>query len=184
MDRYENGKFVQGATRGDGEVGDDITVNLKTIRAIPLKLEKVPEVIEIRGEVYMDTAGFRKVCDEMIAAGQEPFANARNATAGSLKQLDPSAVSRRPLHIALYGLGEISDDEPPTQAAFLEWLSKLGFPTPRFQRVCRTVAEVFMSFVRTGYRVDVLVEPPALGPGADGPALVPAGIVWRARKER
>jgi DNA ligase (NAD+) len=141
--RYENGKFVQGATRGDGEVGDDITVNLKTIRAIPLKLEGVPEVIEIRGEVYMDTAGFRKVCDEMVAAGEEPFANARNATAGSLKQLDPGAVSKRPLHIALYGLGEISDDEPPTQAALLEWLSTLGFPTPRFQRVCRTAPEVF-----------------------------------------
>jgi DNA ligase (NAD+) len=72
--RYEDGRFVQGATRGDGEVGDDVTINLKTIRAIPLKLDGAPEVLEVRGEVYMDTTGFRRVCDEMVAAGEEPFA--------------------------------------------------------------------------------------------------------------
>jgi DNA ligase (NAD+) len=141
--RYEDGRFTQGATRGDGEVGDDITVNLKTIRAIPLKLERAPEVLEVRGEVYMDTAGFRRVCDEMVANGEEPFANPRNATAGSLKQLDPAIVARRPLHIALYGLGEISSDPPPSQGALLSWLGELGFPTPRFQRVCKSAAEVF-----------------------------------------
>jgi DNA ligase (NAD+) len=141
--RYEDGRFTQGATRGDGEVGDDVTVNLKTLRAIPLKLNDAPEVLEVRGEVYMDTTGFRRVCDEMIAAGEEPFANPRNATAGSLKQLDPRIVAKRPLHIALYGLGEISDEPPASQAALLEWLGKLGFPTPRFQRVCRTAAEVY-----------------------------------------
>ena len=141
--RYEDGRFVQGATRGDGEVGDDITINLKTIRAIPLKLLGAPEVLEVRGEVYMDTAGFRRVCDEMVAAGEEPFANPRNATAGSLKQLDPSTVAKRPLHIALYGLGEISDEPPASQAELLTWLAKLGFPTPKFSRVCKSAQEVF-----------------------------------------
>lgn len=141
--RYEMGRFARGATRGDGEVGDDITANLRTIRAIPLKLEGAPDVMEVRGEVYMDTAGFRRVCDEMRAAGEEPFANPRNATAGSLKQLDPSMVSKRPLHISLYGLGEISDEPPASQAELLQWLAKLGFPTPRFQRVCSSAEEVF-----------------------------------------
>lgn len=141
--RYEDGKLIQGATRGDGEVGDDVTVNLRTIRSIPLKIENAPEVLEVRGEVYMDTAGFRKVCDQMVADGEEPFANPRNATAGSLKQLDPAITAKRPLHIVLYGLGEISDEPPATQEAFLKWLSSLGFPSPRFQRVCKGAEEVF-----------------------------------------
>ncbi|MEI8342108.1 MAG: NAD-dependent DNA ligase LigA [Verrucomicrobiota bacterium] len=141
--RYEQGIFTVGATRGDGETGDDVTDNLKTIRAIPLRLKGAPEVTEVRGEVYMAATGFRRVCDTMIAAGEEPFANPRNATAGSLKLLDPRMVAKRPLEIVLYGLGEFSDDEPPTQAALLERLSALGFPVPTYQKICRTAEEVF-----------------------------------------
>lgn len=141
--RYENGVFTTGATRGDGEKGDDITVNLKTIRSIPLRIENAPEVLEVRGEVYLPVAGFRRMCDEMAAAGEEPFANPRNAAAGSLKQLDPSLVAKRPLAIVLYGVGENSGDEPPTQAELLAWLRQLGFPAPQFEKVCRSAAEVF-----------------------------------------
>ncbi len=141
--RYEDGKLVTGATRGDGETGDDITENLKTIRSIPLRIEGAPEVLEVRGEVYMPVEGFRRMCDEMRAAGEEPFANPRNAAAGSLKQLDPATVAKRPLAIVLYGIGELSDDEPASQAALLAWLRKLGFPAPQFEKVCRSAEEVF-----------------------------------------
>ena len=141
--RYEDGKFVTGATRGDGEMGDDITDNLRTIRAIPLHLKDAPAVLEVRGEVYLPVAAFRKICDDMRAAGDEPFANPRNAAAGSLKQLDPATVAKRPLAIILYSPGECSSDLPPTQAAFLAWMAALGFPVPRFQRVCRSAEEVF-----------------------------------------
>ena len=141
--RYEHGRFVTGATRGDGETGDDITENLKTIRAIPLHIEDAPEVLEVRGEVYLPVSGFRRICDEMRAAGEEPFANPRNAAAGSLKQLDPAIVASRPLAIVLYSPGECSGDLPPTQSALLAWLKQLGFPVPRFQKLCHTADEVF-----------------------------------------
>src|SRR5258708_1742120 len=115
--RYENGRFACGATRGDGTTGDDITANLKTIRSIPARLhavdgektashkgapdrpEAVPEVLEVRGEVYLTKTGFEKLNTERKAAGDEPFANPRNAAAGSLKQLDPRMVAKRPLDI-------------------------------------------------------------------------------------
>ncbi|MCE9612433.1 MAG: NAD-dependent DNA ligase LigA [Chthoniobacter sp.] len=142
--RYEDGLLTTGATRGDGETGDDITDNLRTIRSIPLRLHgpDVPAVLEVRGEVYLPVAGFRRIVEEMIAAGEEPFANARNTAAGTLKQLDPAIVAKRPLAIVLYGLGEISADQPPTQAAMLAWLKTLGFPTPQFTRLCATADEV------------------------------------------
>ncbi len=141
--RYEHCVFVTGATRGDGETGDDITENLKTIRAIPLRIENAPDVLEVRGEVYLPVTGFRRLCDEMIAAGEEPFANPRNAAAGSLKQLDPTTVAKRPLAILLYSPGECSAELPPTQADFLAWVQSLGFPVPRFRKVCKTAEEVF-----------------------------------------
>lgn len=141
---YENGVFTRGATRGDGERGDDITDNLKTLRSIPLRLhgKGAPEVLEVRGEVYLPVAGFQRIREEMIAAGEEPFANARNTAAGTLKQLDPALVAKRPLEIVLYGLGEISVDPPPTQAALLEWMKAFGLRTPKFTRVCHTAEEV------------------------------------------
>ena len=142
--RYEDGLLKSGATRGDGETGDDITDNLRTIRSIPLRLhgKDVPAVLEVRGEVYLPVAGFRRIVEEMIAAGEEPFANARNTAAGTLKQLDPAIVAQRPLEIVLYGLGEVSADQPPTQAATLAWLKALGFRTPKFTRLCASADEV------------------------------------------
>jgi DNA ligase (NAD+) len=141
--RYEDGKFVTGATRGDGETGDDITNNLRTIKGIPLRISGAPEVLEVRGEVYMPVAGFRRVCDEMRAAGEEPFVNPRNAASGSLKQKDPATVAKRPLAIVLYGIGENSGDEPGSQAELLAWLRKLGFPAPQFEKICQSAEDVF-----------------------------------------
>lgn len=146
--RYENGLLKTGATRGDGERGDDITENLKTIRTLPLRLRTAEsiEVLEVRGEVYLPVAAFRKIQDEMIAAGEEPFANARNTAAGTLKQLDPAVVAKRPLEIVLYGLGETSVEPPATQAALIAWLGELGLRTPKFSRVC-TTAEAVMAAI-------------------------------------
>jgi DNA ligase (NAD+) len=140
--RYENGRFTVGATRGDGERGDDITQNLRTIRSLPLSLRKAPPFLEVRGEVYIPSAQFERCCDEMRASGEEPFANPRNAAAGSLKLLDPKIVSRRPLEIFLYGLGEIPEDGPQTQQELLTWLSSLGFRVPPFHRLCKNADEV------------------------------------------
>ena len=131
--RYEDGILAVGVTRGDGVSGDDITSNLKTIRTIPLKLRgEPPQVVEVRGEVFMSKMGFTKLNEKRRAEGEEPFANPRNAAAGSLKMLDPQAVAERPLGVFLYGLGEVSTEAPvpDTQVGVLDWLDQLGFPTP------------------------------------------------------
>lgn len=134
--RYEHGQFVLGATRGDGTQGDDITANLRTLRNLPLRLspppgQESPELLEVRGEVFMPLAAFRKLNEERIAAGEEAFANPRNATAGSLKQLDPKLVARRPLQVVVYGVGDVrAADAPPSQQALLAWFRSLGLPTP------------------------------------------------------
>jgi DNA ligase (NAD+) len=128
--RYEKGVLAVGATRGDGVTGDDITGNLKTIRSLPLRLQgKPPTVLEVRGEVFMSRDGFAKLNEKRTAEGEEPFANPRNAAAGSLKQLNPKLVANRPLGILLYSLGEVSGKMPATQVELFEWLGNFGFPT-------------------------------------------------------
>jgi DNA ligase (NAD+) len=104
---YENGLFVQGATRGDGETGEDITANLKTIGALPLRLRaaRPPRVLEVRGEVYMPLAGFERFNAQALASGEKAFVNPRNAAAGSLRQLDPRITAARPLDLFIYGIG-------------------------------------------------------------------------------
>jgi DNA ligase (NAD+) len=149
--RYEKGVFVQGATRGNGEVGDDITHNLRTIRNLPLKLhgQALPGELEVRGEVYMPEAGFRRVQDEMRAAGEEPFANARNSTAGSLKQLDARIAARRPLTIILYGLGAVEAEKmPATQAELIQWLKDFGLPVPPWSQLCADAEELLAAIAK------------------------------------
>jgi DNA ligase (NAD+) len=144
--RYENGLFTIGATRGDGTVGDNITSNLKTIRSLPLRLAHrgLPRLLEVRGEVFMTRAGFQKLNAERAAAGEEVFANPRNSAAGSLKQLDPRTVAKRPLGIVLYAIGKIEGGTAPKgQHAMLEWLKELGFKAPEKTWVCRSEAELF-----------------------------------------
>jgi len=147
--RYEDGRFTCGATRGDGTVGDDITVNLRTIRSIPARLRAaksttIPSVLEVRGEVYLTKAGFERLNAQRKAAGEETFANPRNAAAGSLKQLDPRIVAKRPLDIVLYGMGHVEGVSalPQTQSDMLAWLKSLGFRTPEKTWRCSTADEL------------------------------------------
>src|ERR1051325_6247010 len=131
--RYDNGSFSVGATRGDGATGDDITPNLRTIRSIPQRLHGKqndnPSLLEVRGEVFLTKAGFEKLNVERKAAGEETFANPRNAAAGSLKQLDPRIVARRPLNIILYGTGAVQGgpELPRSPSEILSWLQSFGF---------------------------------------------------------
>jgi DNA ligase (NAD+) len=135
--RYERGKFVQGLTRGDGQRGDDITANLRTIRTLPLELATKAEVFEVRGEVYYPRVAFDKLNKQREAAGEAAFANPRNAAAGTLKQLDSRLVARRPLAIVLYGPGELIGVECGTQSEFLKLVKKLGLPGPEKTWFCR-----------------------------------------------
>ncbi|MEX2176569.1 MAG: NAD-dependent DNA ligase LigA [Pirellulaceae bacterium] len=133
--RYERGKLVLGATRGRGNVGDDVTVNARTIRSIPLMLPTegptpLPRVLEVRGEVYMDNEDFQRVNKELVAAGDEPYANPRNLTSGTLRRLDPKIVAKRRLRFLAHGLGEV---EPMSTASYWEWTQNLrqwGLPVP------------------------------------------------------
>jgi DNA ligase (NAD+) len=128
--RYESGSFVQGATRGDGETGEDITQNLRTIKALPLNLRgaTIPKVLEVRGEVFMPIAGFRRFNEEAAARGEKPLINPRNAAAGSLRQLDPRMTAARPLDLFIYGVGVIEGGElPPQHSETLKALRALGF---------------------------------------------------------
>src|SRR5436190_1532877 len=126
--RYEKGVFTLGATRGDGTTGDDITANLRTIRNLPISLKPpkggvIPRTLEARGEVYLTKAGFQKINADRAKRGEDQFANPRNATAGSLKQLDPRIVARRPLDFVVYGVGMVEGEyQPKAQMEMLEWL--------------------------------------------------------------
>ncbi len=155
--RYENGVFTSGATRGDGTMGDDITANLRTIRSIPARLHSVttvkskgakpeagPALLEVRGEVYLTKTGFEKLNKDRVAAGEEAFANPRNAAAGSLKQLDPRLVAKRPLDIVIYGLGRVEGaaHSPHTHSESLAWLKALGFKTPDRTWPCQSPDEL------------------------------------------
>ena len=131
--RYEAGRFVRGATRGDGTRGDNITANLRTIRSIPLQLrcgsKACPEVLEARGEVLLDLPEFDKLNKQRVESGEAAFANPRNATAGSLKLLDSRESAKRGLRFFAYGLGEVvMDDEPESQGQALDVLRGMGFP--------------------------------------------------------
>jgi DNA ligase (NAD+) len=129
--RYEHGRFLRGATRGDGASGEDVTANLRTIKAIPLHLrgDKLPALLEVRGEVYMPRAAFEKFNDRARGQGEKPLANPRNGAAGSLRQLDPRITAKRPLAFFAYGLGAVEGWHLPSRhSAMLEGLRKFGFP--------------------------------------------------------
>jgi DNA ligase (NAD+) len=124
---YENGVLVRGATRGDGQVGEDVTQNLRTIGSVPLRIENAPELIEVRGEAYLPIAAF-KALNERRAENEEPtFANPRNSAAGSIRQLDPSLAAERPLSTWIYGIGAVRGLDLATHMDEVEWLSERGF---------------------------------------------------------
>ena len=127
---YENGRLKYAATRGDGTVGDDITENVRTIRRLPHRLPAgAPELLEVRGEIFMPNSAFRRLNEAREAVGDARFANPRNATAGTLKQLDPKVAAQRPLDIILHGLGQVGGVELPTVAAFHDLMKTLGLRT-------------------------------------------------------
>jgi len=146
--RYENGRLVLGATRGRGNVGDDVTVNCRTIKSIPLVLHKdgapvgPPPVLEVRGEIYMDNEDFQRVNKEIEAEGGEPYANPRNLTAGTLRRLDPKIVAKRRLRFLAHGLGQV---EPMPASGYWEWTQLLrhwGLPLPKEVTRAATVDDV------------------------------------------
>ena len=124
---YEDGVLARGATRGDGRVGEDVTRNLRTIGAIPLRIDDAPPLVEVRGEVYLPIADFRALNERRAEAGEPAFANPRNAAAGSIRQLDPAIAAERPLSIWCYGLGASRGLDPATHTEEVEWLAGRGF---------------------------------------------------------
>jgi len=125
--RYENGEFVQGATRGNGEVGEDVTHNLRTIPSIPLRIDDAPPVLEVRGEVYMSLPDFAALNERRAEAGLSTFMNPRNSAAGTIRQLDPKLAAERPLSMWCYGIGRVDGVRFSTHYEALEWLREHGF---------------------------------------------------------
>ncbi len=164
--RYEKGKFVLGATRGDGEVGEDVTANLRTLGDIPqaLKGRDVPDAIEVRGEVFLSHSDFAKLNKDQEARGEKTFANPRNAAAGSLRQLDAEITKRRPLKFFAYAWGEASKLPGKTQTDVIEAFGAWGFPTNPLMRRCVGVDEILKYYAKIagkraslGYDIDGVV---------------------------
>jgi DNA ligase (NAD+) len=139
---YEDGAFIRGATRGDGVIGEDVTQNLRTIRAIPLRIDEAPKIVEVRGEVYLARSAFAALNEARTAAGEPAFANPRNAAAGSLRQLDPEITASRPLSIWCYGTGGHPGLELRSHMDELDWLRARGFKVNDEIAVHETADEV------------------------------------------
>jgi DNA ligase (NAD+) len=142
--RYENGELVNGATRGDGSVGEDVTANIKTLENVPhqLKGRHIPNVCEVRGEVYMSKHAFLALNKRQAETGGQEFRNPRNSAAGSLRQKDPSITASRPLGFFAYAWGEMSDMPAATQSGMIKWFEHCGFKTNPLTRMCRSVEEL------------------------------------------
>jgi len=163
---YENGIFTLGLTRGDGVTGEDVTANLRTIKSIPLRLtgDKIPDSIEIRGEIFINRSDFDELNRRREADGEEPFANPRNAAAGSLRQLDPAITAARPLDGFFYAIGEIDGKAPASQAELLELMGGLGLKVNSMRKVCRGIEEALEFYSELGakraelpYEIDGMV---------------------------
>ncbi len=139
---YRDGRLERGATRGDGEIGEDVTQNLRTIKAIPLALDDGPELIEVRGEVYMPLAGFAELNERRAAEGERTYMNPRNAAAGAIRQLDPQIAADRPLSIWVYGVGATEGIAFERHGQALDWLREHRFPVNPGIQVADDVAEV------------------------------------------
>ena len=162
--RYENGELIQAATRGDGETGENVTPNARTIADIPHEISGAPDVLEVRGEVYMSHADFMALNDRQSAIGGKTFANPRNAAAGSLRQLDAEITQSRPLRFFAYAWGELSAPLAETQSGAISRLHALGFATNPLTNICQTPAEMIAHYksieaqrADLGYDIDGVV---------------------------
>jgi DNA ligase (NAD+) len=163
---YEDGLFTRGATRGDGEVGEDVTVNLRTIPSIPLRMlgDDVPALVEVRGEVYMPLSGFRELNERLVAEDKKPTPNPRNAAAGSLRQKNPAITAARPLSFWGYGVGAHEGVELRTHWETLQWLKQHGFPINPFAErlesidaVAKACREWELKRAKLDYEIDGIV---------------------------
>jgi DNA ligase (NAD+) len=162
--RYEQGNLVQAATRGDGEVGENVTANARTISDIPHTIQGAPDILEVRGEVYMSHADFEALNERQAQAGGKPFANPRNAAAGSLRQLDAEITRARPLKFFAYAWGELSAPLAETQDGAIERLKSYGFSTNPLTRLCKTTQDMLAHYqsieeqrATLGYDIDGVV---------------------------
>ena len=174
--RYEHGKFIRGATRGDGETGEDVTENLKTLHDVPplLKGRNIPEFMDIRGEVYLPRKDFEKLNAQREAEGESLFANPRNAAAGSLRQLDPKITAQRPLRFFAYQWGEMSKP-PKTHWEFLEHLRAWGFHVNPLATLCENIDDVLVFYRKIGE------QRPKLGYEIDGVVYKVNRVDWQER---
>ena len=175
--RYERGRLVHGATRGDGAVGEDVTANVRTLADVPQELrgKRVPEICEVRGEVYMSKSAFLRLNEQQAAAGRQVFANPRNSAAGSLRQLDPAITASRPLGFFAYSWGEMSAMPADTQSGMLKWFASCGFPTNPLMKVCHSV-EALLAFHR-----EIEAERASLDYDIDGVVYKLDRIDWQQR---
>ncbi|NRH29231.1 NAD-dependent DNA ligase LigA [Pseudomonas sp. MS19] len=155
---YRDGLLVRGATRGDGSTGEDISVNVRTIRNVPLKLqgEGWPAVLEVRGEVFMSKAGFEALNERQLALGGKTFANPRNAAAGSLRQLDSKITAARPLEFCCYGIGQVEGELPQTHIGILQTLKDWGMPISRELKLAKGIDQCLAYYRDIGERRESL----------------------------
>jgi DNA ligase (NAD+) len=144
--RYERGQLVLAATRGDGTVGEDVTANVRTIKDIPQHIRGAPDILEVRGEVYMSKADFAALNERQEAAGGKIFANPRNAAAGSLRQKDPAVTASRPLCFLAHGWGEVSEPLGMLQLLAMKKIESFGFPVSDLLKRCETVEEALAHY--------------------------------------
>ena len=154
---YENGVLTVGSTRGDGEIGEDVTANLRTVRSVPLSLHgKVPRILDVRGEIILRRGDFDRINRERLAAGEEPMANPRNGAAGSLRQLDHKVTASRPVVFYAYGIGRCGGLEIDSQWDALELLKSAGFKVHHLLKLCRRVEDVVETHGAIGAKRDTL----------------------------
>ncbi len=175
--RYEDGEFVQGATRGDGTTGEDVTANLRTIKDIPHKLKGkgVPKAFDVRGEVYMERKAFLELNARQVAAGEKAYVNPRNTAAGSLRQLDPAITAERPLRFFAYAWGEAEPRSWKTHSEYLKLLKEWGFRTNPLTKLCKTPDQVRAFYRKIGE------ERPELPYDIDGVVYKVDRIDWQER---
>ena len=175
--RYEGGVFIQGATRGDGSTGEDVTANLRTIKDIPQKLKGkgVPKAFDVRGEVYMERRAFMELNARQVAAGEKAYVNPRNTAAGSLRQLDPEITASRPLRFFAYAWGEAEPRGWKTHSEYLKLLKEWGFKINPLTKLCRTADDVRAFYRKIGE------ERPSLPYDIDGVVYKVDRIDWQER---